>query len=749
MTEKCWYYREKYNLIDKREKGVTLISLTIYVVVMVLVIALIAVITSFFYNNVMNIDKEAVELAELNKLNLYMIEETEKEGNSIETISSDGKKITFNNGNAYTIQDNGIYQNSIRICKNVNTKATEFAKTKEKGKEILKVYYETETGIGRSLEYVVKDNNVYIAWEDELNYTEGNNSTSGGQTTIVPIPEGYVASEVEGENTIEDGLVIYEETEPVTEANHATALTTRNQYVWIPVEDINDMVMCSSNSESSQCKLELDGETLKCTTHSTTATDLVGRLYEGTSNDTTDAEGNRIYSYTMDFTKRDQTYKTSSYHEPNTVSSDAYNNVTIDQLKSDFTAMAKSVAKNGGFYISRYEVGEGGSSKKGQPVLTAATTGGGSGSTAYLGATSWYGLYNAIRNIDENQQMIWGCQYDQVIKFIGEQAQVGHGDRNLTTDHALSGQNEQDCMKNIYDLEGNHYEWTPEAYSAHDRALRGSGYLSTHGGNFDPASDRTNNDLSDNSYGYSSSRATLYIGLEEEQIQEPISKTQSYVGYYADVDGDKQPDGIIYADLAFSKSGQWSTNNGAYSYYSIADTKDYYICQTNYEGPFGTKDVLSLIEGEGADRFYVMSLEDFNTGTNYCWYDGAYGAISDYSTVTSLNFGTGESNTAKMIAKWNSGAYGAKNDGSAPDIWGVIQEKVAEGWFVPSRGEWGAFGDNLKITSGNYEGYELYDTYWSSSLYDASYAWYIGFSLENMAGFYVTSTNRIRLSITF
>ena len=88
---------------------------------------------------------------------------------------------------------------------------------------------------------------------------------------------------------------------------------------------------------------------------------------------------------------------------------------------------------------------------------------------------------------------------------------------------------------------------------------------------------------------------------------------------------------------------------------------------------------MTLIEGEGADRFYVMSLEDFNTGTNYCWYDGAYGAISDYSTVTSLNFGTGKSNTAKMIAKWNSGAYGAKNDGSDPDIWGVIQKKLQKG----------------------------------------------------------------------
>ena len=328
---------------------------------MVLVIALIAVITSFFYNNVINIDREAIELAELNKLNLYMIEETEKEGNSIETISSDGKKIVFKYGNTYTIQDNGIYQNSIRICKNVNTKVTEFGKTKEKGKEILKVYYETETGIGRSLEYVVKDNNVYIAWEDELNYTEGNNNTSGGQTTIVPIPDGYVASQVEGENTIEDGLVIYEETEPVTAENHATALTTRNQYVWIPVEDINDMVMCSSNSGSSVCNLVLDGETLKCTTHPSKATDLVGRLYTSTN-----------------FNDKSQSYN-SEYKEPAVASTDQSNNITIESMKSDFTAMATSVAKNGGFYVSRYEIGANEKSKKMQTVLTAGTNNGGAG----------------------------------------------------------------------------------------------------------------------------------------------------------------------------------------------------------------------------------------------------------------------------------------------------------------------------------------------------------------------------------
>ena len=348
----------------------------------------------------------------------------------------------------------------------------------------------------------------------------------------MPIPNGYTASQISTEDSEAEGLVIYEipsgatvnwtDNEDSNGKNQSTITIggsttnlqeTVNQYVWIPV-DINSMVMCESNNKvagkdgNKICNLVYDEEadTLTCQTHPATATNLVGRLY------TSSITGSNPYSYTMDFTKRDQTYTAGSgYHEPNTVSYDADNGLTIDQLKSDFTAMAKSVAKNGGFYISRYEVGEGGSSKKGQPVLTGAATGGGSGETEYLGANKWYGLYNSIRKIDENKQMIWGCQYDQVIKFIGEQAQVGHSDRNLTTDHALSGQNELDCMNNIYDLEGNHNEWTAEASSSNYRAFRGSYYNLASLGYFDPASDRGLSGYPTLSFNYSSSRTTLYL----------------------------------------------------------------------------------------------------------------------------------------------------------------------------------------------------------------------------------------------
>ena len=51
----------------------------------------------------------------------------------------------------------------------------------------------------------------------------------------VPIPKGFVASSATGENTKNGGLVIYEGTEAVTDANVEDAKRTRNQYVWIPI----------------------------------------------------------------------------------------------------------------------------------------------------------------------------------------------------------------------------------------------------------------------------------------------------------------------------------------------------------------------------------------------------------------------------------------------------------------------------------------------------------------------------------
>ena len=358
---------------------------------------------------------------------------------------------------------------------------------------------------------------IYPEYEFYIELESGEISEIKPPTIVdgVIIPNDYTASKISTEDSKLEGLVIYEIPEGATvnwtdnkdtNGKNQSTITigqvttnlqeTVNQYVWIPVE-INDMVMCKSNSGSSICELEYDDskDILTCIKHS--SDDLVGRLYIGLDRD----EG-----YTMNFEKRDQIYDENSYHEPNTINSDV-NNITNEQLKSDFIDMAKSVAKNGGFYISRYEVGANGDSKKGQFVLTVASDNG----TNYLGADTWYGLYKTIRNIDENKQMIWGCQYDQVIRFLlenGEEAQKGHSYILKTPE--LSGKNEQDCMRNIYDLEGNYYEWTMESNSKDFRAIRGNGYYAASRGKFDSASFRIY-DSPNLPYSYFSSRSTLYL----------------------------------------------------------------------------------------------------------------------------------------------------------------------------------------------------------------------------------------------
>ena len=244
-----------------------------------------------------------------------------------------------------------------------------------------------------------------------------------------------------------------------------------------------------------------------------------------------------------------------------------------------------------------------------------------------------------------------------------------------------------------------------------------------------------------------------------------ISKSTSYVGYYADIDADGTVDGVIYADLAKGDNVEKKWNNDSDSTYTIPTVteglKDYYISKTNYKANegFGTKDVISPT-GIGKDRFYIMALTDIDgkrNGTYYDWYNAAYSkGMSDYATTTSGDFGKGKSNTTTMIAKWNAKAYGDQDQCSLghKDMWGQIQEKVNNGWFVPSRAEWSAFGGELGISKDSsnekyYGNFGLSYYYWSSSQGSAYNAWYANFINGFMGLNYVSSNFYVRLSATF
>ena len=203
-------------------------------------------------------------------------------------------------------------------------------------------------------------------------------------------------------------------------------------------------------------------------------------------------------------------------------------------------------------------------------------------------------------------------------------------------------------------------------------------------------------------------------------------------------------------------SGQWTNSDGVYTIpiVAAASLKDYYISQESYTGEFGKKAVISPT-GTGEERFYIMALTDIDGKINetyYDWYNEAFSnEISDYSSITKTEFGTGKINTTTMITKWNAQEYGDKDKCSSghKDVWGQIQTKVKDGWFVPSTAEWAAFAEELKITSSNYEDFDLSAYYWSSSMRSVNYAWIAHFSFGFMFGSTINLHCSVRLSATF
>ena len=221
-----------------------------------------------------------------------------------------------------------------------------------------------------------------------------------------------------------------------------------------------------------------------------------------------------------------------------------------------------------------------------------------------------------------------------------------------------------------------------------------------------------------------------------------IPTTESYVGYYADIEGDGTVDGVIYADLAIGGSGAWVNSHGSYTIETATNLKDYYISEENYSGKFGTKPVLSP-KGNTAgknDRFYVMALSDIDESTHYFYKNG------NMTIETLTDFGTGKQNTATMMNRWNNVSYGSQNNN---DLWKLIQTQIAQGWFVPSTGEWGAFLNELDITNENYNSFGVSDFYWTSSQANANNAYDVYLSNSGIFFNSISSTYSVRLSTTF
>ena len=182
----------------------------------------------------------------------------------------------------------------------------------------------------------------------------------------------------------------------------------------------------------------------------------------------------------------------------------------------------------------------------------------------------------------------------------------------------------------------------------------------------------------------------------------------SGVGYYTDVNSDGVADGVIFVDLKNGASGTWEGQS--YNYAAVSGTKSYKIVQKNYNGPFGTKDVLQP-SGSGNKRFHVMALKDV--------------------------------------------------DSNKYDFWGA-QSKSGNGWTVPPWSAWAAFAAKMGLSmsgSGNYGQFKMSYIYWSSESFKGmffdqnTYGCYVRFDGNGRAAFGdgVAESNwcYVRLQTTF
>lgn len=270
------------------------------------------------------------------------------------------------------------------------------------------------------------------------------------------------------------------QTTPTTDAvDHGLVIQDKkgNEWVWIPVDSATLAKMIElSGSEKTLC-----GASVKTSEYSkevTIGTNTISRTTPGTSSSGSYREPDMIVG------ALNGGYDAKKYTE--ILGSDGTEEKLAQLFVDEYSEMIKSITKYGGFYIGRYEISDAGV-KRDQNALVNK---------------SWYTLYNKCKELKANDEvetrMIWGIQWDIACDFIankGDKKDVAdsrywgnysdsQGDAAVTVTEngnetkkfgsgQITGYSEYWKANNVYDLAGNYWEWTQEAFYQYYRATRG------------------------------------------------------------------------------------------------------------------------------------------------------------------------------------------------------------------------------------------------------------------------------------
>ena len=349
--------------------------------------------------------------------------------------------------------------------------------------------------------------------------TEPTEYKEGNKTAV--IPAGFTVSKAEGETTIDGGLVIYLINDKTDEEIKKLTWTgtelenlkkTYDQFVWIPIshEQINNMFICQAKTTSNgSCNIVAENGKAKCTTHN--STQMAGRLYATSTGESYNNPKKEVYTAntglrepdvvtgnsTGDGTSYDGSSTNLGYMSTVTGDNTSYASTAKfkETLQNEYNEIVALVYNAGGYYVGRYETSNL-TTTKGTAINVVA------GTKSGIANINWYYMYaqqkayaakKSLGNKVKSSMMLGTC-HDQMLEFVNVKGKydvtkagnVGHTSSKFTTKPYLTGgvgYNEnysgyetepyKDLSKNIYDLEGNVFEWTTEAGNADRRVLRG------------------------------------------------------------------------------------------------------------------------------------------------------------------------------------------------------------------------------------------------------------------------------------
>ena len=141
----------------KKEKGITLVALTVYVVVFIALMGMLALLTTDFNSGISRVQHSTTSPEEYNKFNVEFVRDV-KSSYYTNIVQVDGNvTIILDNGANYRYikSENAIYKNKVKIAKNI-VSFIAINEESTKGKNVIRVRITT----GKNEQNIVFDKTI-------------------------------------------------------------------------------------------------------------------------------------------------------------------------------------------------------------------------------------------------------------------------------------------------------------------------------------------------------------------------------------------------------------------------------------------------------------------------------------------------------------------------------------------------------------------------------------------------------------